>query len=121
MPNIHALHAVYGDDFNPQRFLDAEGKKDLYVIPFGKGRRSCPGQMLGMLMAVNYVKEFIIKHPTAFVVNSLDEHIRFNNISRSKLVIGIANDAGKVSAKSRQSPSTTKCPFTQQELEVETT
>eukprot|EP00475_Leptophrys_vorax_P034562 TRINITY_DN5599_c0_g1_i1.p1 TRINITY_DN5599_c0_g1~~TRINITY_DN5599_c0_g1_i1.p1 ORF type:complete len:419 (-),score=128.06 TRINITY_DN5599_c0_g1_i1:80-1336(-) len=37
-------------EFNPDRFLGAEGKKSsTLVFPFGGGKRSCPGQALGLL------------------------------------------------------------------------
>jgi cytochrome P450 len=87
MPNIHALHAEYGDAFEPERFLTAHNRSDIYVMPFGKGRRSCPGRNIGMLMAKNYVQEFVTRNPTATITNVADEHIHFNNISRSTLVI----------------------------------
>jgi cytochrome P450 len=89
MPNIHALHAKYGDAYQPGRFLETQGRRSLYVMPFGKGRRSCPGQTIGVLMAKNYVKEFVTNNPTATIMNTEDEHIHFNNLSRSKLMIGL--------------------------------
>jgi Cytochrome P450 len=95
MPNIHALHAQYGDAYRPGRFLEAQGKRSLYVMPFGKGRRSCPGQTIGVLMAKNYVKEFITKNPAATIMNTEDEHIHFNNLSRSKLMIGLPDQGGR--------------------------
>lgn len=88
MPNIHALHAEYGDAFQPGRFLEKHGRSDVYVMPFGKGRRSCPGRTIGTLMAKNYVTEFVTRMPEATILNTDDEHIHFNNLSRSKLVIG---------------------------------
>jgi len=96
MPNIHALHAEYGDVFQPDRFLEKQSRSDVYVMPFGKGRRSCPGRNIGTLMAKNYVKEFITRIPAATILNTEDEHIHFNNLSRSKLVIGTSSDRDKV-------------------------
>jgi hypothetical protein len=96
MPNIHALHAKYGEAFLPGRFLDNQSKWDLYVMPFGKGRRSCPGQTIGMLMAKNFVKEFITKHPSAKIINGEDKHIRFNNISRSQLMLEVCEEKDKM-------------------------
>ncbi|WAR03067.1 CP17A-like protein [Mya arenaria] len=55
-PNLYAVHhdeAVWGDpwNFRPERFLDAKGNLlptehvfMLNVIPFGVGKRACPGQ-----------------------------------------------------------------------------
>jgi len=90
MPNIHALHAEYGKLYQPDRFLETQGKRDVYVMPFGKGKRSCPGQRIGVLMAKNYVREFVTENPTATILNTEDEHIHFNNLSRSKLMIRLS-------------------------------
>jgi len=87
MPNIHALHAEYGEAYDPGKYLDLETKKDLYVMPFGRGRRSCPGQTIGQIMATNFVREFITRYPDATIANREDANIRFNNISRSKLIV----------------------------------
>jgi cytochrome P450 len=95
MQNIHALHAKYGDAFRPERYLETQSKLGLYVMPFGKGKRSCPGRAIGMLMAKNYVIEFISRNPTATILNTEDEHIHFNNLSRSKLMIGLSRDREK--------------------------
>lgn len=96
MPNIHALHAEYGAAFQPERFLGAHNRSDVYVMPFGKGRRSCPGRTIGSLMAKNYVREFITRNPTATITNTEDEHIHFNNLSRSKLIIQTSVHRDKV-------------------------
>jgi cytochrome P450 len=96
MPNIHALHAEYGDFYQPERFLEAQSRSDIYVMPFGKGRRSCPGRTIGTLMAKNFVKEFVTRNPAATITNTEDEHIHFNNISRSKLFIETSVDKEKV-------------------------
>jgi cytochrome P450 len=37
------------DLFDPERFLGPGKKNYSYVIPFGGGRRTCPGQALGLL------------------------------------------------------------------------
>jgi cytochrome P450 len=95
MPNIHALHAEYGSAYEPERFLDPQSRRDAYVMPFGKGRRSCPGQRIGVLMAKNYVGEFITRNPTATIMNTGDEHIHFNNLSQSKLMIGVAGESDR--------------------------
>lgn len=96
MPNIHALHAVYGAEYRPERFLETRSKKDLYVMPFGKGKRSCPGRTIGMLMAKNLVGEFIARNPDTVILNIEDEHIRFNNLSRSKLMLDLSHSEEKV-------------------------
>jgi cytochrome P450 len=98
MQNIHALHAKYGDAFRPERFLEAQSRQGLYVMPFGKGKRSCPGQTIGMVMAKNFVIEFITKNPTATIMNAKDEHMHFNNISRAKLMIGLSSDRETMAA-----------------------
>jgi len=105
MPNIHALHAQYGNMYLPQRFLDSHTKSDLYVMPFGKGSRGCPGQRIGMMMAKNFVKEFVTRHPSARILNREDEHIRFNNISRAKLMIGVSEEEDKMVPASAASKS----------------
>jgi cytochrome P450 len=98
MQNIHALHAKYGNVFRPERLLDAQGRHGLYVMPFGKGKRSCPGQTIGVLMTKNYVNEFITKNPTATIMNIEDDHVHFNNMSRSRLTIGLSGDSEKIAA-----------------------
>jgi cytochrome P450 len=95
MPNIHALHAEYGAAYQPERFLETQSRRDVYVMPFGKGRRSCPGQRIGVLMAKNYVREFVTRNPNATIMNTEDEHIHFNNLSRSKLMIGLPGEGDR--------------------------
>ncbi|WP_393916661.1 cytochrome P450 [Halostreptopolyspora alba] len=103
MPNMHALHAKYGDAFLPGRFLREKGSEP-YVMPFGKGRRSCPGRNVGTIMAKNFVSEFITNHPDARVSNTGDNDVHFNNISRSNFMVVI--DQGGV----RESGSVGACP-----------
>ncbi|MGF1426627.1 cytochrome P450 [Kitasatospora sp. LaBMicrA B282] len=87
MPNIHALHAEYGGAFEPERFLGTEKGAEPYVMPFGKGRRSCPGRNLGMVMAKNFVGCFLTAHPAARITNTADKDVHFNNLSHSQLLI----------------------------------
>ena len=89
MPCIHALHAKYGDAFQPERFLQDESGAEPYVMPFGRGRRSCPGRNLGMITVKNFVSRFMAAYPGAAIVNVAEKDIYFNNLSRSKLMIVI--------------------------------
>ena len=61
------------DEFLPERFLSADGKKftrSEKVIPFGYGKRSCPGESLAQaeifLFAVSTLQRFIIKPTKKF-------------------------------------------------------
>ncbi|KAJ0982072.1 hypothetical protein J5N97_010327 [Dioscorea zingiberensis] len=38
------------DEFKPERFLSNEGKEGLKTMPFGLGRRRCPGEALALRM-----------------------------------------------------------------------
>jgi cytochrome P450 len=98
MPNIHALHAEYGRDYAPELFLDEQSRSELYVMPFGKGRRSCPGRNIGTMMAKNYVLEFVTRNPGSTIANTEDEHIHFNNLSRSQLILVTSGDKDEVEA-----------------------
>ncbi|MCT9933011.1 cytochrome P450 [Planotetraspora sp. A-T 1434] len=89
MPNIHAVHAEYGDAFEPERFLPESKGAEPYVMPFGKGRRSCPGRNLGMVMAKTFVGRFLTTHPDAWIANTADRDVHFNNLSQSQLMIVI--------------------------------
>ena len=61
------------DEFLPERFLSADGKKFVRsekVIPFGYGKRSCPGESLAQaeifLFTVSTLQKFIIKATSKF-------------------------------------------------------
>ena len=65
------------DEFLPERFLSADGKKFIRsekVIPFGYGKRSCPGESLAQaeifLFAVSTLQKFIIKPTKRFDGNT---------------------------------------------------
>lgn len=105
MPNIHALHAVYGDSFQPERFLHEESGTEPYVMPFGKGRRSCPGRNLGMITAKNFVGRFISTYPDARIINIADKDIHFNNLSHSQLLLAVRP------GETRDSAAGGSCPF----------
>lgn len=56
VPLLHSVHmdGTLWDEpekFNPQRFIDAEGKvtKPEYFLPFGVGRRMCLGEILARM------------------------------------------------------------------------
>ncbi|MFD9357248.1 cytochrome P450 [Streptomyces sp. NPDC060031] len=106
MPNIHALHAEYGGAFEPERFLQQEKGAEPYVMPFGKGRRSCPGRNLGMVMAKNFVGQFITSYPGARITNAADKDVHFNNLSHSQLQIAIGPGGATEGVATADS-----CPF----------
>ena len=61
------------EDFRPERFISADGKKFIRsekVIPFGYGKRSCPGESLAQaeifLFTVSTLQRFIIKPTKKF-------------------------------------------------------
>ncbi|CAM1321594.1 Uncharacterised protein g7825 [Pycnogonum litorale] len=49
------------DQFNPDRFIDDSGhvSRPEYLIPFGTGRRICPGEMLGRMETFLYLATFV--------------------------------------------------------------
>lgn len=71
--NLYAVHfnpQVWGDPqvFRPERFLSADGSTFIrsdHVIPFGYGKRSCPGVPLAesemFLFMTSFLQRFIIK------------------------------------------------------------
>jgi hypothetical protein len=63
MPNLHALHASYGAEFDPGRLL-AQHASEL-VIPFGKGPRLCPGRSFASQLVATYVAAFLRAFPGA--------------------------------------------------------
>ena len=63
---------VQPDEFLPERFLSADGKfiRSDKVIPFGYGKRSCPGESLAQaetfLFTVTTLQKFVIKATKKF-------------------------------------------------------
>jgi len=53
------------NDFLPERFLSADGKtfsKPEYLIPFSYGKRSCPGEGLGIVEVFLYISSLLQKY-----------------------------------------------------------
>ena len=70
VPNIWGIHQDPGHwrdlhDFRPERFIDS-GDKVSQVIPFGVGRRSCPGEALAQAMVFIFFTHLL--HQFTFVV-----------------------------------------------------
>lgn len=57
------------EKFKPERFISKDGKfvRDEHVMPFGYGRRSCPGEPIAhmevFLFVVSFIQAFVIKAP----------------------------------------------------------
>lgn len=57
------------EKFDPERFISKEGTfiRDEHVIPFGSGRRSCPGEPIAnmevFLYIVSFIQAFLIESP----------------------------------------------------------
>ena len=69
--NVYAIHhdaKVWSNplEFNPERFMDGGGEAKLDLkgqhfefLPFGSGRRMCPGQAMGMIMLQSMVANLL--------------------------------------------------------------
>lgn len=76
--NIHAIHHDpdnfdHANQFKPERFLTDDGNKFIRsdkIIPFGHGRRSCPGESLAQaeifIFTVSTLQKYILKTPVKF-------------------------------------------------------
>ncbi|CAI0567310.1 unnamed protein product [Linum tenue] len=45
--------------FNPERFVDITGSKEIKMMPFGVGRRMCPGYALALLHLEYFVANLV--------------------------------------------------------------
>lgn len=81
--NFHAIHMDPNlwdkpEEFNPDRFLTEDGTKIKnieYLIPFGYGKRVCPGEKLANVMVFMFVASILQKfriHPPHTGLNMTD-------------------------------------------------
>jgi len=105
--NIHALHRNLEawsqlpqpqvtplDKFDPTRFLSSANEiiGSDYYMPFGKGLRKCPGQIVGLAMIRIFISCLLIKNPNCQISISKDhpldsENSHFNIMSHATFKI----------------------------------
>jgi cytochrome P450 len=98
------------DEFRPQRFLASKGEEEeeeqklVKMMPFGGGRRMCPGRGIAMLhlnyFAANLVREFEWKEAAGELAVDLRPQVEFFTVMKTPLRAHI--DLGRPGAKTRQ-------------------
>jgi cytochrome P450 len=90
---LHTNPKIWQDfeAFNPERFLGSEGKEKMKLVyPFGGGRRSCPGQALGML-GVKMCIALMIRN-FKFTSTASNDHLKGKNL----IVFNVAPESATV-------------------------
>ena len=60
------------DEFRPERFISKDGKEFVrldHAIPFSYGKRSCPGEPLGLMANFLYIASFVQKYNLRLTVD----------------------------------------------------
>lgn len=86
------------DQFNPERFLEpnvnhdmtgSHGVESFHLIPFGAGRRICPGMSLGLkhahLLLGRLIQKFEWSHPIPGQDVDFEEHLQFTIVMSNPL------------------------------------